>query len=110
MYWFKSIQNLSSSKATLDEYFNNIFKKIIKKKREEVIINFKKYNSLSKDTKIAIINVSVKQLKENYYDLRSKKVENLIKNLNKRDFKKSTLGGCIFLKKGQNLCLKVEKS
>jgi len=107
---FKSIQNLSSSKATLDEYFNNIFKKIIKKKREEVIINFKKYNSLSKDTKIAIINVSVKQLKENYYDLRSKKVENLIKNLNKRDFKKSTLGGCIFLKKGQNLCLKVEKS
>ncbi len=107
---FKSIQNLSSSKATLDEYFNNIFKKIIKKKREEVIINFKKYNSLSKDTKIAIINVSVKQLKENYYDLRSKKVENLIKNLNRRDFKKSTLGGCIFLKKGPNLCLKVEKS
>ena len=33
----------------------------------------------------------------------------LITNLDKKDFKKSTLGGCIFFKKGENLCLKVEK-
>ena len=58
---------------------------------------------------MALINESIKRLKKNYYDLRSKKVENLIKNLNKRDFKKSTLGGCIFFKKAENLCLKVEK-
>ena len=64
---------------------------------------------LNKDIKIAVINQSIKQLKSNYYDLRSKKVENLISNLNKKNFKNSTLGGCIFFKKGEYLRLKVEK-
>ena len=58
---------------------------------------------------MALINESIKRLKYNYYDLRSKKVDNLIKNLNKSNFKKSTLGGCIFSKKGQNICIKIEK-
>ena len=58
---------------------------------------------------MALINESIRQLKKNYYDVRSKKVINLIKNIGKKDFKKSTLGGCIFYKKGENLCLKVEK-
>ena len=49
-------------------------------------------------------------LKKNYYDLRSKKIVNLIKNLNKKNFKKATLGGCIFFKKDQHLCLKAEKN
>ena len=69
----------------------------------------KKYNNLSKDLKIALINESIKKLKNNYYDLRFRKVDNLIKSLDKRDFKKTTLGGCIFYKKGENLCLKIEK-
>ena len=49
-------------------------------------------------------------LKKNYYDLRSKKVVNLINNLNKKNFKKATLGGCIFFKKNQYLCLNAEKN
>ncbi len=106
---FKSIQNLSLSKTTLEGYLNKIFKELIKKKKGEILINLKKYRNLSKDTKIALINKSVKQLKRNYYDLRSKKVQNLIGNLDKKEFKSSTLGGCIFFKKGENLCLKVEK-
>ena len=73
------------------------------------MINFKKYKDLNKDIKIALINQSIKKLKSNYYDLRSKKVENLISNLNKKNFKNSTLGGCIFFKKGEYLRLKVEK-
>ncbi|MDC0943236.1 tRNA lysidine(34) synthetase TilS [Pelagibacteraceae bacterium] len=106
---FKSIQNLSLSKATLDGYLNKIFKELIITTNKEIFINFKKYKDLNNDIKMALINESIKRLKKNYYDLRSKKVENLIKNLNKRDFKKSTLGGCIFFKKAENLCLKVEK-
>jgi len=105
---FKSIQNLSLTKNTLDKFLNNIFKDLIKKKNSEVTIDYKKYNELNHDTKIALINESIKKLKKNYYDLRTKKVTNLIKNLNRKDFKKSTLGGCIFIKKGENLCLKVE--
>ena len=75
----------------------------------EILINFKKYKDLNTDIKIALINHSIKQLKSNYYDLRSKKVENLISNLDNKNFKNSTLGGCIFFKKGEYLCLKVEK-
>ena len=106
---FKSIQNLSSSKETLEEYLNKIFKNLINKKNKEISINLKKYNQLNNDIKIAVINESVKLLKNNYYDLRSKKVKNLITNLDKINFKKSTLGGCIFFKKNENLCLKLEK-
>ena len=58
---------------------------------------------------MAIINASIKKLKKNYYDPRAKKVINLIRTMDKKGFKKSTLGGCIFLKKGINLCLKNEK-
>ena len=106
---FKSIQNLSQSKKTLDGYLSNIFKEFIKRSNSEILINFKKYQNLNKDIKIAVINQSIKQLKRNYYDLRSKKVENLISNLDKKDFKNFTLGGCIFFKKGEYLCLKSEK-
>ena len=58
---------------------------------------------------MALINESIKKLKKNYYDLRSKKVDNLINNIEKKRFKKNSLGGCVFFKKGKNLCLKVEK-
>ena len=68
------------------------------------MIDLKKFDELNNEIKMAVINESIKSLKQNYYSLRSKKINNLIQNLNKKDFKKSTLGGCIFiLKKGQYL-------
>ncbi len=106
---FRSIQNLSLSKATLEGYLNKIFTKLINKKNKMILINYKKYRALNSDVKIAVINESIKKLQKNYYDLRSKKIKNLINNIEKRDFKKSTLGGCIFFKKDRNLCLKPEK-
>tara|TARA_X000000950_G_scaffold267211_1_gene343488 strand:- start:1209 stop:2228 length:1020 start_codon:yes stop_codon:yes gene_type:complete len=106
---FKSIQNLSLSKTTLEEYLNKISQELIKKVNKEIFINYKKYKALSLDTKMAIINLSIKKLKKNYYDLRSKKVNNLIQSLEKKGFQESTLGGCVFFKKGENLCLKPEK-
>ena len=106
---FRSIQNLSLSNTTLDDYLSKIFKELIKKTNKEILINFKKYKILNRDTKMALINTSIKKLKKNYYDLRSKKVDYLINNIEKREFKKTSLGGCVFFKKGDNLCLKIEK-
>jgi tRNA(Ile)-lysidine synthase len=106
----KSINNLASSKATLDEYFKKIFKDVIKKNKKEISINFKKFKKHNKEIKIALINESIKKLKKNYYNPRSKKVENLIKNIEKSNFKKSTLSGCVFILKKDNLCLKIEKA
>ena len=106
----KSINNLASSKATLDDYLKKIFKETIKKKRKEIFINFKKFKEHNKEIKIALINESIRRLKNNYYNPRTKKVENLIKNLENTNFKKSTLGGCIFILKNGNLCLNIEKT
>ena len=75
---FKSIQNLSYSKDILERQFNNIYKNLVKKKNQEILINFKKYKKLELEIKIALINQSVKKLRKNYYDIRSKKVINLI--------------------------------
>ena len=101
---------MASSKATLDEYFRKIFKDIIKKTEKEILININNFKELNNETKIAVINESIKKLKNNYYNPRSKKVDNLIKNIKKSNFKKATLGGCIFTVKKGNLCLKVEKT
>ncbi len=105
---FKSIRNLSESKKSLDNFLKQEFKGIIQKKNKEIIINLTKFNNHNNEIKMAIINKSIKKLKNNYYDLRAKKVNNLIKVINKKNFKKSTLGGCIFIKKGENLHLKNE--
>jgi tRNA(Ile)-lysidine synthase len=106
----KSINNLAISKATLDGYLKKIFKDIIKKTRKEISLNFKKFKEYNKEIKIAVINESIKRLKNNYYNSRSKKVENLIKNIIKKNFKKSTLGGCVFTIKKDDLCLNIEKT
>jgi len=106
----KSINNLASSKATLDEYFSKVFKEIIKKSKKEILIDLKKFNNLNKEIKIGVLNESIKKLKKNYYNPRSKKVKNLINNLESKNFKKSTLGGCLFIKKKDQLCLKIEKT
>ena len=106
----KSINNLASSKATLDEYFNRTFKETIKKSRKDILIDLKKFEKLNQEIKIGVLNESIRRLKKNYYNPRSKKVENLIKNLKNKKFKKSTLGGCLFIKKEDQLCLKLEKT
>ena len=106
---FKSIRNLSESRDSLDDFLKKEFSKIIKKKDNEILINLKKFKNHNNEIKMAIINASIKKLKKNYYDPRAKKVINLIRAIDKKGFKKSTLGGCIFFKKGINLCLKNEK-
>ncbi len=106
---FKSIRNLSDSRDSLDDFLKKEFSKIIKKKDSEILINLKKFKKHNNEIKMAIINASIKKLKKNYYDPRAIKVINLIRTIDKKGFKKSTLGGCIFFKKGINLCLKKEK-
>ena len=106
---FKSIRNLSESRDSLDDFLKKEFSKIIKRRGNEILINLKKFKNHNNEIKMAIINASIKKLKKNYYDPRAKKVANLIRTIDKKDFTKSTLGGCIFFKKGINLYLKNEK-
>ena len=106
----RSIKNLAASKATIDEYVKKLLKEIVTKSRNELIIDLKKFKSINHDIKISIINYAIKKIKKNHYNPRSKKVINLIKNIESKNFKKSTLGGCVFSKKKDFLSLKIEKT
>ena len=106
----KSINNLASSKAILDDYYQQIFKDISKKSNASILIDFKKFKKLNEEIKIRVINDSIRQLKRNYYNLRSRKVVNLIERIEKKNYSKLTLGGCLILKKEQYLLFKKEKS
>ena len=107
---YKSINNLASSEAILEKYFIKITKETIKWSKNEILINFHKFNDFDKEIKIRMINRSIKVLKKNYYDSRSKKVVNLIKKLEDKKFKSSTLGGCIFVRKKDKISVKIEKN
>ncbi len=104
----KSINNLASSNEVLEQYLQGIFRDLIKLSNKQISINFKKFINLNLEVKIRLINETIKNLKKNYYSLRSKKVINLITSIEKKDFKKATLGGCLFFKKKDNLCVKAE--
>ncbi len=105
----KSINNLASSKATLDQYFEKIFKETTIISYKKVSIDLKKFKSLNKEIKMNIINLSIKYLKNNYYNPRSKKVINLISNIESNKFENSTLGGCLFTRNKDTLVLKSVK-
>ena len=77
---YKSINNLASSEAILEKYFIKILpKETIKWSKNEILINFHKFNDFDKEIKIRMINEIHKNLRKNYYNPRSKKVVNLIK-------------------------------
>ena len=105
----KSIKNLASSRRTLDDYLNKIFKDTINRSQDIVYVDLEKYKKFNNEIKLNILNKSIKTLKRNYYPVRSKKVLNLIKKLENRNFRKATLGGCIFFVKKDKLCLKKEQ-
>ena len=106
----KSINNLASSKNTLDNFFTKIYANIVKKNKNQIIIDLPEFNKLNDELKLKTINKSIKYLKKNYYNPRAKKVLYLVKILKNKKFKKSTLGGCLFTKNGDSLSLKREKS
>ncbi len=104
-----SINNLASSKETLDSLLIKASKETTRKFKGNIFINLSKFNDYNKEFKLRLINQSIKMIKKNYYNPRSKKVARLIEMLNRPNFKKYTLGGCIFLREKDQICVKSEK-
>ena len=104
----KSINNLASSKATLDQYVSKIFKELIKKSRGKLRIDLSKFKKLNDDIQISVINRAIKLLKKNYYNPRAKKANYLAKIIESKKFTKSSLGGCIFFKERDQIWVKTE--
>ena len=60
----KSINNLASSKATLDIYYAEIYKNTTTKSKDKILVNLSKFNKLNNELKMQVINKSIKDIKE----------------------------------------------
>ena len=105
----KSINNLASSKVTLENFMIKKSKEFIKKKKNgRIYLDLKKFNRLNEEIRIRVINDVIRKLHNNYYNPRSKKVQNLIGDINSDNFSRRTLGGCLISKNDKGFII-VEK-
>ena len=95
----RSIDNIKSSKETLNFYLEKSLKHLAKFNRQETILDLKKFKKEPKEIKFKIVNKIVKNRSGSYYPPRSKKVLSLIARFENNSHKKCTLGGCIFERK-----------
>jgi tRNA(Ile)-lysidine synthase len=103
---FKSINNLASSRDTLDLYFNKIYEETITKKKNRILISLKKFNSLNQEMKMRVLSKSIKELTKSYYSTRSKKVINLVEKLEIKNNTKFTLAGCFIFNEKNHIIIK----
>ena len=104
----KSIKNLASSKDTLEQYFNQIYKNIVNKKKSEIMIDLKIFNKINQEMKMRVLKKAIKDLTKVYYVARSKKIFNLIDQIKAKKNAKLTLGGCIISREKNHINLKKE--
>ncbi len=105
----KSIKNLASSRDTLEVYFNKIYKETVYNKKTKILINFDKFKSLNSEMKMKVLKQSIKDLSNSYYSPRSKKIENLIAQVEYRKDVNRTLGRCVINREKGYIILKKEK-
>ena len=106
---FRSINNLASSRDTLDLYFNEIYKEIADNKKNKILINLKIFNRINQEMKMRVFQQSIKDLTKAYYSPRSKKIFNLINQIKEKENVKVTLGGCFVLRQKNQIILQKEK-
>jgi tRNA(Ile)-lysidine synthase len=104
-----SINNLASTRDTLNTYIKNIEKKCLKKKKDAISINLKIFLLENYDIQLKILSNSLKHISKNYYPPRAKKVLNLIGRIMVEKAIKATLGGCIINKRQNNLFITKEE-
>ncbi len=90
----KSINNLKSSSETINIYFKDIFKKIVKKRNNNYFIEKKDLFSLNVELQLRILGSVIKQINKSYYPPRSKKLETALNFLKSSQGKQYQLGGC----------------
>ena len=102
----KSINNLKSSNKTINLYFNEVLKKIVKQKKKIFEIQKKGLFSLNDDLQIKILGFAIKSLSKSEYPPRSKKIINAIKFLNSKSEMKYHLAGCCLISKNSHIIIK----
>ena len=104
----RSINNLKSSNKTLDMYFKEMFKKLVKQKGKKISIKKYDFFSLNEELQMKILGSVIKLLNKLDYPPRSRKILTALKFLNSTKDVKHQLGGCQL--KSKNNYLYVEKT
>ena len=97
----KSIDNLNSSRETINNYVEHVYSKNVIKEKKRYILDYKKILKETDEVKLKIFSNTIKSCSKSYYPPRSKKTLNLIKRISEGKQKKLTLGGCILSRKGR---------
>lgn len=104
-----SINNLASTRDTLNIYIQAIEKRCLSKKKGVVYINLKNFLLQNNDIQLKILSNSLKYVSKNYYPPRAKKILSLMSRIRLKKEMKSTLGGCMVTKRQLNLIISKEK-
>ncbi len=107
----RSIKNLASSRDTLEQYSNKIFKEMVIKKKDKILIKLEDFLNLNDEMKMRLFMQTITDFRNIYYAPRSKKIRNLTHQLTIQRNAKLTLGGCLIMReKNHILIMKESKS
>ena len=107
--FFKTIKNLKSSNNVVDYYAKENLKKnaFFSEKDQKLILN-KNFFVQPYEVIFRCLSDSIKLVGQNYYSTRGKKLEKIIKVMEKDEPFKVTLGGCIIEKVNQSVIITKE--
>jgi tRNA(Ile)-lysidine synthase len=101
----RSINNLASTRDTLNNYISKIIKSCVKIKGSKTYIKTKSLFIESDEIQIKILGNVIKRISKNYYPPRTMKILNLLKRVKSKKNIKFTLGGCILERSKDNLVI-----
>ena len=104
-----SINNIASTRDTLNSYIQKIEKKCLTMKKDKILLDLKTLLLENNDIQIKILSNSIKHISKNYYPPRARKVLNLISRIKSEKEMKVTIGGCIINKRQNNLIISKEE-
>ena len=104
----KSINNIASTKDTLNSYLERVKQTCVETKKKQTVINLKNLFLEPDEIKLKVLGNEIKIFSKSYYPPRSKKVMNLINEIEFKKRNKFTLGGCLLKKAGNFLIITKE--
>ena len=104
-----SINNLASTRDTLNSYIQRIEKNCLIVKNNTISINLNKFLLENNEMQLKIFSNCIKIVSKNYYPPRAKKILNLLSNVQSNEKIKATLGGCVINMYKKNLIISKEE-
>ena len=91
-----TLSNLQSANESINFYKEKSVKSYVKYlQRNSCFVSYDLFNNESKEVVFRAISDIICKVSEKYYPPRGKNIKNLITKIQSKEFKKSTLGGCI---------------